>query len=67
MAVDEIKFGAPLAGVFEWPEEPAGAVLDQMIYYLAACAVATRGDDPGYANEARISSIVVKLGTKAAN
>jgi hypothetical protein len=42
----DVKFGASTSGVFAWPEEPAGAVLDEITRLLMAETLAFRGDHP---------------------
>jgi hypothetical protein len=46
----DVKFGSTSSGVFEWPEEPAGAALDAMTRVLLAESLSMRGDGPEYAD-----------------
>jgi hypothetical protein len=46
----DVKFGSTSSGVFEWPEEPAGAALDAMTRVLLAESLSMRGDGPDYAD-----------------
>jgi hypothetical protein len=61
MVCDDIKYADVTDGVFAWAEEPAGAVLEQMTYYLIASSIAGRGDDPGNADYSRVRSRSVVL------
>lgn len=56
----DVKFGSGAGGVFLWPEEPAGAVLDAMASVLAADMLAIRGDDPELAGFCDFSAVSVK-------
>ena len=46
----DVKFGSDSSGVFEWPEEPAGAALDAMTRVLLAEKLSMRGDGPDHAD-----------------
>lgn len=50
----DIKFGGANKGVFAWPEEPQGKVLDAMIRVLLAEACALRGDGPDWADACEV-------------
>jgi hypothetical protein len=62
----DIKFGGANLGVFAWPEEPRGKVLDAMIRVLLAEACALRGDGPDWADACEVIASKVEATTEPA-
>lgn len=56
---------ALLAGVFGWPEEPGGAVLDQMVKLLAIDRLVLRDATPEDAGYGYFTDIQVQPTTEA--
>lgn len=46
----DVKFGSRASGVFAWPEQPSGDVLDAMARVLMGDSLTVRGDGPDWAN-----------------
>jgi len=63
----DIKFGSSNEGVFAWPEEPRGKVLDEMIRVLLADACALRGDGPDWADACEVIAARVEATAAAAD
>jgi hypothetical protein len=63
----DIKFGSSNRGVFAWPEQPAGKVLDAMIRVLLADACALRGDGPDWADACEVIASKVEPTTDVAD
>ena len=55
----DVKFGSSSRGVFPWPEEPSGSVLDWMHYVLMAEMLSLRGDGPDYADYSEVVSATI--------
>jgi hypothetical protein len=64
-ACDDVKFGSSACGIFGWPEEPQGAVLEAMTMVLISNQLAVRGTDPECAPYSRIIERTVKPSSKA--
>ena len=56
----DIKYGAGESGVFVWPEQPSGDVLDRMARVLIGDGISIRGDSPENADYSEVLQIKVE-------